>query len=151
MSHLYTHILKDKQEISLSIICFVKFNMILYLCLHTVKWLQLLQFDAIKVWSPDGDSDYFSIVAGVLQGDTLAPYLFIICVDYALITSIDKIKENRFKLTKERSRMYLTKTIIDADYADDIELLANAPAQTKTLLHSLERASAGISLNVNAH
>ena len=32
----------------------------------------------VKVRSPDGDSDYFDIAAGVLQGDTLAPYLFII-------------------------------------------------------------------------
>ena len=32
----------------------------------------------------DGDTDYFDIVAGVLQGDTLAPYLFIICLDYVL-------------------------------------------------------------------
>ena len=30
-------------------------------------------------------------------------------------------------------------------------LLANAPAQAETLLHSLERASAGIGLHVNAH
>ena len=35
----------------------------------------------IKVRSPDGDTEYFDIVAGVLQGDTLAPYLFIICLD----------------------------------------------------------------------
>ena len=26
-----------------------------------------------KVRSPDGDTEYFDIVAGVLQGDTLAP------------------------------------------------------------------------------
>ena len=31
----------------------------------------------VKVRSPDGDTEYFDIVAGVLQGDTLAPYLFI--------------------------------------------------------------------------
>ena len=68
-----------------------------------------------------------------------------------LRTSIDKIKENSFKLTKERSRKYSTKTITDADYADDIALLANAPAQAETQLHSLERAAAGIDLHVNAH
>ena len=31
----------------------------------------------VKVRSPDGETDNFDIVAGVLQGDTLAPYLFI--------------------------------------------------------------------------
>ena len=105
----------------------------------------------VKVRSPDGDTEYFDIVAGVLQGDTLAPYLFIICLDYMLGTSIDKIKENGFDLTKKRSRRYPAKTIIDADYADDIAILENAPAQAETLLHSLERTTAGIGLHVNAH
>ena len=81
----------------------------------------------------------------------LAPYLFIICFDYVLRTSIDKMKENGFKLTKERSRRYPAKTITDAYYADDIALLANTPAQAETLLHSLERAAAGIGLHVYAH
>ena len=47
--------------------------------------------------------NYFDIVAGVLQGDTLAPYLFIICLDYVLRTSIDKIKENGFELTRKEA------------------------------------------------
>ena len=52
---------------------------------------------------------------------------------------------------KKKSTRYPAKTITDADYADDITLLANAPAQAKTLVHSLERAAAGIGLHVNAH
>ena len=88
---------------------------------------------------------------GLLQGDTLAPYLFIICLDYVLRTSIDKIKENGFELTKKRSRRYPATTITDADYADDIAILANTPDQAETLLHSLERAAASIGLHVNAH
>ena len=102
----------------------------------------------VKVRSPDGDTEYFDIVTGVLQGDTLAPYLFIICLDYVLRTSIDKIRENGFKLTKKRSRRYPAKTITDAD---DIAILANTPNQAETLLHSLEWAVAGIGLYVNAH
>ena len=104
-----------------------------------------------KVRSPDGDSEYFDIVAGVLQGDTLAPYLFIICLDYVLRTSIDNIRENGFVLRKKGSRRYPAKTITDADYTDDIALLANTPNQAETLLHSLERAAAGIGLHVNEH
>ena len=38
----------------------------------------------VKVHSPDGYTDYFNIVTGVLLGDILAPYLFIICLDYVL-------------------------------------------------------------------
>ena len=83
----------------------------------------------VKVRSPDVDKEYFDIVAGVQQGETLAPYLFSICLDYVLRTYIDKIKENGFKLKKERSRRYPAKTITYADYADYIELLANAPTQ----------------------
>ena len=105
----------------------------------------------VKVRSPDGDTEYFDIVAGVIQGDTLAPYLFIICLDYVLRTSINKIRENGFELTKKRSKRYPAKTITDADYADEIALLANTPNQAETLLHSLERAAAGIGLHVNAH
>ena len=60
------------------------------------------------------------------------------------------MKENGFKLTKERSRRYSAQTITDADYADNIVLLANVPAQAEILLHSLERAAAGIGLHVNA-
>ena len=105
----------------------------------------------VKVCSPIGDTEYFDIVAGVLQGHTLAPYLFIVCLDYVLRTSIDKIKENGFELTKKRSRRYPAKTITDANHADDIALLANATAQAETLRYSLERAAAGISLYANAH
>ena len=50
-----------------------------------------------------------------------------------------------------RNRRYPAKTITDADYADDIVILANTPYQAETLLHSLERAAAGIGLYVNAH
>ena len=105
----------------------------------------------MKVRSPDRNTEYFDIVVGVLQGDTLVPYLFIICLDYVLRTLIDKIKENGFELTKKRSRRYPANTITDADYADDIGILANTPNQAETLLHSLERAAAGIGLHVNAH
>ena len=87
---------------------------------ETVAAIMILNKNTeVKVRSPDGDTDYFHILAGILQADTLAPYLYIICQDYILRTSIDKIKENGFELTKKRSRRYPAKTITDADYAGD--------------------------------
>ena len=89
----------------------------------------------VKVRSPDGDTNNFDIVIDVLQGDTLAPYLFIICLDYVL-RSIDLMGKNGFKLAREINIRYLTQTITDADYANDS---ANTPAQAESLLYSLER------------
>ena len=48
--------------------------------------------------TPDGDTDFFQVLAGVLQGDTLAPYLIIIVLDYVLRTSIDENSENWCRL-----------------------------------------------------
>ena len=117
---------------------------------ETVAAITILYINTkVKVRSPDGDTEYFDIIVGVLQGDKLASYLFIICLDYILRTSIDKIRENGFELTKKRSRRYPAKTITDVDY--DIAILANTSNQAKTLLHSLEWAAAGIGVYVNAH
>ena len=116
-----------------------------------VAIMMLYRNTKVNVCFPDVDTDYFVIEAGVLQGDTLAPYLLIICLNYVLRTSIDKIKENSFKQKfQKRSRKYPEKTIIDAVYADDIALLANAPTQAETQLHSVERAAAVIGLHVKA-
>ena len=50
----------------------------------------------------DGDTDFFDIVTGFLQGDTLALCLFIIYLDYVLRTSIDLMKEIGFTLKKKQ-------------------------------------------------
>ena len=77
----------------------------------------------VKVGSLDGDTDYFDIVAGALQGDSLSPYIFIICLDYVLRTANDVMKDISLKLAKKGSRRYPAQTI-----TDDIALLVNTPA-----------------------
>ena len=59
------------------------------------------------VRSPDGDTPYFEITTGVLQGDTLALFLFIICIDYILKTSLDNNLELGFTLIERKSRKML--------------------------------------------
>ena len=44
------------------------------------------------VRSPDGDTEFLGILAGVLQGDTLTPFFFVICLDYVLKISVDKMQ-----------------------------------------------------------
>ena len=102
----------------------------------------------VKVRSPDGNRILRHCSRSTTRGHA-SLYLFIICLDYVLRTSIDKIKENDYELTKKRSRRYPAKIITDPDYADDIAIRANTPNQAESLLHRLEKAAAG--LHVNAH
>ena len=60
------------------------------------------------------------------------------------------MKENGFTLAKVRSRRYPAQTITDADYANDIALLAIIPAQAESLLYTLGQPAGGIGLHVNA-
>ena len=107
---------------------------------ETVKAIMILYKNAkARVHSPDRDTEFFDIVTGILQRHTLAPYLFIICQNYVLQTLINLMKENDFTLKKARSNWYPPETITDTDYADDLALLANTPAQAESLLHTLEQ------------
>ena len=65
-----------------------------------------------------------------------------------LRTSIDKMRDV-FKLAKGRPRRYPAHTNADADYADDIALLANTLAQADSLRYGMEQSSAGMGLYIN--
>ena len=69
---------------------------------ETVRAIMILYENTkVNLRSPDGDTDYFDIVAGGLQGHTLAPNLFIICLVYMLRTSLGLMKENGLKLARK--------------------------------------------------
>ena len=91
-------------------------------------------------------SHFSDIVASVQEGDMLASYLSIICLDNV----VHRIKENGVTLAKARGWRYPARTITDIDYVDDIDLLANTNTHAKSLLHSLEQAGGGIGFYVNA-
>ena len=76
-----------------------------------------------KVITPDGETDFFQIKAGVLQGDTLAPYLFAIVLDHVLRkTFLGRESELGFKLQRQRSRRNPAVIVTDLDFADDLAL-----------------------------
>ena len=64
--------------------------------------IKMMLYKNIKgmVHPPDGDTGLFAIVTGVLEGDTVAPYLFIIFLDYIQRTSIEQRKANDIILKK---------------------------------------------------
>ena len=59
------------------------------------------------------------------------------------------MKENSFIFKKTRSGRYPAVIMTVEDYADDLVILENTPAQTESLLHSLKQTVRYISLFVN--
>ena len=63
----------------------------------------LYQGKKASVITPDGETDFFEIQAGVLQGDTLSPYILAIVLDYAMRRAIDgREEELGFKVDRRR-------------------------------------------------
>ena len=102
-----------------------------------------------QVLSPEGDTDFSNIYAGVLQGETLAPYLFIMALDYVMQIAIQTPTSYGFTICKSRSRRHPAVVITDTDYADDIALLSDSIEQAELLLHQVESAAKLIGLHIN--
>ena len=79
----------------------------------------VLKNTKVNVRSPDEDTDFFDIAAGVLPGNKFAPYLFIICIDYVFRTSINLMKNKWLYTKKARNRRYPIEHITEADNADN--------------------------------
>ena len=67
-----------------------------------------------------------------------------------MVYRFNEKKKKRFHAGKRKKQKLPSTTITDADYADDIALLANLPTQAEPLLLCLERAAGGIALHVKA-
>ena len=104
-----------------------------------------------KVVSPDGDTEMFKILAGVMQGDTLAPFIFVTVLDYALSKAIiGKEEELGLTLRPRRSRRTPAESISDLDFADDIVLMSNTVVQAQQLLMDVERECKEVGLLLNS-
>ena len=101
------------------------------------------------VRSPDGDTPLFKITTGVLQGDTIAPFLFIICLDYVLSNSLKDIENLGLIITERKSRRYPATRETDIEYADDIAITTNSIEEANTILHQIEEISKEIGLCIN--
>ena len=79
-------------------------------------------------------SDFFSLGIGVLQGDTLAPFIFILVIMRNAIPD-DSIG---FELPRTQSRRVKDTYITDLDYCDDIALLSSTWIGAQKLLLVVE-------------
>ena len=102
-----------------------------------------------QVLTEDGMTAIFEIVAGVLQGDTLAPYLFIIVLDYCLRVALSRHPEIGFTLRPARSRRVGASKITDTGFADDVALLGNSVEEVGVILREVETVCKEVGLYIN--
>ena len=113
--------------------------------------------DAIKVMYNNSNSrvlvdgcisNPFEISTGVLQGDVLAPTLFIIVMDYVMSNSA---KDFGFVSHPRLSSRSEAKVINDLDFADDIALLETTvhKAQEQLEVTSLNAQKVGLNINTD--
>ena len=116
-----------------------------------VELIETMYTDTLaKVITPDGLTEVFKILAGVLQGDTLAPYLFIIVIDYLMTITFDDTEEVLgFTIKPARSRRVKAEKIADTEFADDVALITNTIKEAQSLLDSLEAAAKIVGLRIN--
>ena len=104
-----------------------------------------------RVITPDGETEFFSILARVLQGDTLAPYLFAIILDYAMRKATGgKEEELGFTLYRRRSRRHEPVILTGTDFADDIATISEETEQAQNMLRNIEIEGAKVGLRLNA-
>ena len=90
-----------------------------------VDAISILYKDLVaQVITPDGETDFFEIAAGVLLGDTLALHLFIVTLDYVL-REATKDTSTGFMLEKREGSRKPAVYITDAGFANDLALISN--------------------------
>ena len=94
-----------------------------------------------------GQTELFKTTSGVLQGDTLSPYLFIVLLDYALKKTLHD--DVGLVVRKRSGRRHPAIYVGVLAYADDICLLAESFDDVECSLHRLESSAAEIGLTIN--
>ena len=97
----------------------------------------------------DGEiTSFFDVITGVLQGDVLAPFLFIVVIDWIMRNS--NIDHLGFITKPRRSRRYPNKRLGDLEFADDIALLENNQECAQQQLDNLCATAHQVGLEINA-
>ena len=100
----------------------------------------------------------FDLGVGVLQGDTLAPYLFVIVLDWVMRNAIpdeslglrlsDDIDTQTRKSPRNNDKLQ-RKVLTDLCYADDIALVSDNVDNANTMLASISHWARKVGLRIN--
>ena len=100
-----------------------------------------------SVQTAHGSTAEFGTSSGVVQGDTPAPILFIVAVDYVLRRCLKD--DDSFQISPRRSSRHPAVLMPALAYADDIALLCRDPDSAQRALARLCEEGARVGLEVN--
>ena len=87
--------------------------------------------------TPYGNTQPFPITTRILQGDVLAPYLFVIVIDRILHRALHKKPQGiLLKSTGTKSRGIQEVRLTDINYADDIALLSSTKGELSKMIEA---------------
>ena len=114
-----------------------------------VRAIKLMYEDTTsRVYIEGKLSEQFKVTTGVLQGDVLAPSLFIIVMDYVMSLSE---KDFGFITHPRQSSRNPEIKINDLDYADDIALLENNIKRAQDQLDQMSKTAKEVGLEINVN
>lgn len=95
------------------------------------------------VRTPEGPTAPFTTTSGILQGDTLAPFLFVMVMDFVLRTALIPVIDDAFTISASGGHLPALA------YADDVALLANSFEGADRMTKSLSTVAASVGLHLN--
>jgi len=115
----------------------------------TVNAISALYNNSKSAVMVDGNiSKPFQVTTGVLQGDVLAPFLFIVVIDYLMMKATEDTDSGVITHLR-RSRRHPAKSLNDLDFADDIALLELCILNAQAQLTSTVTAAEPLGLTIN--
>ena len=121
--------------------------------IETVDAVMSVYYGATAAVKSDGDiSEFFDLGVGVLQGDTLAPYLFVIVLDWVMRNAIPDPTLGFCIRARVGTRSRCTSPalyVTDLDFVDDIAVLSSSATSMQAMVLSIEHWTLKVGLKIN--
>jgi hypothetical protein len=95
------------------------------------------------VRTPEGITEAFPTTSGILQGDTLAPFLFVVVMDYILSSALLPLSNEAFAISPGPS------SLPALAFADDVAIFASSFEGAEKMIASLVAAASPVGMYLN--
>ncbi|KAL8582497.1 hypothetical protein ACOMHN_065885 [Nucella lapillus] len=109
--------------------------------------MQLYKDTTASIWTQHGETESSCTSSGVLQGDTLSPFLFITVLDSLLRQTLRE--GGGFTIKRRRSSRHPETKLCALAYADDIAIISDTPDGAERTVHRLVSCTSRVGLEIS--